>query len=402
MGYAINSEPHLLPLWINKYQTRTVIFWDAEDEQFYYGDAAIEKFINGHQGRLIQSPKSFLNSQQNIQTAIWGKVFSLEGLISLIVTDYRDQAVKLLDDRSLDSVLVGRPVRFHDDNPELDVLAQERLKSAVLLAWFKNVEFQLEPIAAARTFRMLSDNSRNTRVLVADFWWGTSDFSIVDLKQGDEMEVISNTGAYVAGNAFDYKLSLNFFSKFIGNHSAIKRVGWGELSIPSWPYFMLSDWKRLHSLWERKNMHLLREIEKEAIDKERVARLLEIASNPVLGYKYFWLVEGSKVALSSLESIQGTIDFFKTTSSYSLSRSSFEEIIAEELIKIQTALLEVFSAASITSESVSKILLVWWTGQMPAIRGLLDDIVWVWKIVEGDTFNAVWTWLSMEAEELFR
>jgi hypothetical chaperone protein len=167
----------------------------------------------------------------------------------------------------------------------------------------------------------------------------------VDLKKGSEMEVISNSGAYVAGNAFDYQLSVKFFSEFLGNRSKMKRVSGSELDIPTWPYFMLSDWKQLHFLAERKNASLLKDVYRDAIDKEKLGRLMEVVGNTMLGYEYFKLVEGSKRELSISDSVGETVGFFRSAFDYYIDRTSFEGFIQNELTKIRTALEEAFTLA---------------------------------------------------------
>lgn len=52
---------HLVNLWHNKPETRTVLFWDNEENKAIIWDEWIQYFVNWHTGRLMQSPKSFLN-----------------------------------------------------------------------------------------------------------------------------------------------------------------------------------------------------------------------------------------------------------------------------------------------------------------------------------------------------
>lgn len=381
----------LLPLWMGRSETRTVLFWDNEANTAVIGDEWIEYFIHWDPGRLIQSPKSFLSAENEVETVFWWKIRNLWDIITPIISHFREKfiAVTWL---SPTHIKLGRPVHFHDTNPKQDAVAQNRLEQYTKNAGFTDVEFELEPVAAAKTFQNPEQLDGNA-LLVADFWWGTSDFSIVVFWKDKQVEVLANSWVYVAGNSFDQKLSLEYFSHFLGRWSKFRAVN-KLLDIPSQPYFLLSDWKTIHQMNDKITRQMILDI-RWCTDLDAIDRLKEIASNPALGYEYFRMVEQAKIATSSQNPVVWKVEFFKKAFEYQLSRSEFNRITLEQVEKIRNALREAMNQAWVNANDIGKILLVWGTWQLHIIQQMLTTEVWVWKIIQWDTFNAIGRGLSM-------
>src|SRR5690606_38800836 len=103
----------------------------------------------------------------------------------------------------------GRPVHFtRSGGKEDDDYAAGRLRRALAKAGFTDVEFVLEPVAAA--FAYERGLERDELVLIADFGGGTSDFTLMHVGPGAmaadarRETVLGTNGVPVAGNAFDY------------------------------------------------------------------------------------------------------------------------------------------------------------------------------------------------------
>lgn len=192
---------HLINLWKNKPETRTILFWDNEEQKAIIGDQWIQRFIEGYQGRLIQSPKSFLNSKEEVETIFWWRVRTLGDIITPIISHFRAKFYETTGNL-VSHVKLWRPVRFHGNDLLQDRLAQDRLEKYARDAGFNSVEFEFEPIAAAKTFQNHKE-LYGKKLLVADFWWWTSDFSIVNFTDTQEIQVLGSYGVYVAWNSFD-------------------------------------------------------------------------------------------------------------------------------------------------------------------------------------------------------
>lgn len=382
---------HLVNLWENKPETRTVLFWDNEENKAIIGDTWIERFVNGHSGRLIQSPKSFLNAKEEVETIFWWKARKLGDIITPIISHFKKK-LELATWIDPTYVKLGRPVRFHDTDEKQDKIAQNRLERYAINAWFKNVDFELEPVAAAKTFEN-PEQLKGSALIVADFWWGTSDFSIVVFSKDWQVDVLANSWVYVAWNSFDQRLSLEYFSSFLGRGSQFRSVN-KLLEIPSQPYFLLSDWKTIHQINDQATRQAILEI-RWATDPDAIDRLMEIASTPELGYEYFRMVEQAKIATSTQDPVVGRVNFFRKAFDYTLSRTKFNEITLEQVAKIRGALRESMNQAWVDSNDIGKILLVWGTWQLRIIQEMLTTEIWAWKLIRGDTFNAIGKGLSI-------
>ena len=115
----------------------------------FYGRAAIREYLDGTPGRLMRSLKSVLGSSlMNELAAIGDRDYKYADIVTAYLRTLRERAA-IAADHSLDAVVLGRPIRFVDDDAEQDRAAQETLAACARAAGFRHVEFQFEPIAAA-------------------------------------------------------------------------------------------------------------------------------------------------------------------------------------------------------------------------------------------------------------
>src|ERR1700722_3958551 len=114
----------------------------------FTGPSAIEHYLDAdHKGRLIQSLKSYLSSRNLTGTEVFGRRYTVEDLISRILTDLRVRAEQQFG-QPIRHATGGRPPRVVGAEPSKDdAFAVERLRSAFLHAGFESVEFEMEPIA---------------------------------------------------------------------------------------------------------------------------------------------------------------------------------------------------------------------------------------------------------------
>ncbi len=100
----------------------------------------------------------------------------------------------------IDAVTLGRPVKF-SESPEQDHKAQETLRQAAQEAGFKEVDFELEPIAAALDYEQSMTKPQN--VVIFDFGGGTLDIAVMRLGDPHKREVYASGGVDIAGSDFD-------------------------------------------------------------------------------------------------------------------------------------------------------------------------------------------------------
>jgi Molecular chaperone len=100
---SIESFRSILYLEQHKHAGRTQI-------KSYTGPSGIEHYLDAeHKGRLIQSLKSYLTSRTLTGTEVFGRRYSIEDLISRILTDLRLRAEQQFG-QPIRHATVGRPV----------------------------------------------------------------------------------------------------------------------------------------------------------------------------------------------------------------------------------------------------------------------------------------------------
>src|SRR5436190_936618 len=143
-----SSEAVLFPSGINKTDTyRSVLYFEPKTPAST-GPAAIERYLAADEkGRLIQSLKSFLASRLFTGTSVFGKQFSLEDLITIMLRDIRIQSESQVGTFS-GPIAVGRPIRYSNADTEADnQFALDRLTRALTKAGIGPVIFEYEPVA---------------------------------------------------------------------------------------------------------------------------------------------------------------------------------------------------------------------------------------------------------------
>ncbi|MDO8942054.1 MAG: hypothetical protein Q7U75_02665, partial [Desulfobacterales bacterium] len=102
-------------------------------------------------GRLLQYLKTALRrSNKSINytgTQIFDHFYKVGDLVRAYLTEIKTRAEAELGEE-IGGVTLGRPVKF-SDTPEMDHQAEETLRQAALDAGFPQVDFELEPVAAA-------------------------------------------------------------------------------------------------------------------------------------------------------------------------------------------------------------------------------------------------------------
>src|SRR3954471_5867281 len=104
----------------------SAIFFALEDLQpVLYGRAAVAEYLDGTPGRLMRSLKSLLGSSLiDDTTAIGDRQVAFRDVVTLYVRTLRERAATATRMR-FDAVVMGRPVRFVDDDATRDRTAQD-------------------------------------------------------------------------------------------------------------------------------------------------------------------------------------------------------------------------------------------------------------------------------------
>jgi hypothetical chaperone protein len=377
----------------------------------FTGPAAIEHYLQAeHKGRLIQSLKSYLTSRTLTGTEVFGRRYSIEDLISRILTDLRLSAERQFD-QPIRHATVGRPVRFVGaDNAEDDEFAVERLRQAFLHAGFESVTFEMEPIAAAYAYESTLDHDE--LILIGDFGGGTSDFSLLHVGPGvrgrgrTAKDLLGNSGLGLAGDSFDARIVRKLVSPALGSDSfersyaqAADRPASIIPAVPAWIYANLERWHYLSFLKTRNVAEILKSARARAQEPEKIEALINLIEED-LGYQLHQAVQRLKVELSRNESAEfrfrdGSMDIVAT-----VRRADFEGWIADELRSIERCVDGLLVASKIAPHKVDRVFLTGGTSFVPAVRRIFEARFTASRVRTGNEFTSVARGLALRAAEI--
>ena len=161
VGFVKNGSPCLVELEDARQTIPSAIFYDTEDDAMLFGNKAISFYMGGCEGRLLRSLKSILGSPLiNESTDVGYKNIYFKDIIGSFIKHLKNRAESMVG-HAVDSVVMGRPVRFVDSDEQADALAQKHLEEITRKAGFRDVLFQSEPIAAALDYEQ-SVNNKNS------------------------------------------------------------------------------------------------------------------------------------------------------------------------------------------------------------------------------------------------
>ena len=117
LGIFRGNQPVLMPLENDKQVIPSTIFFDFEDQETLFGREAIERYIEGTEGRFMRALKSILGSSLIDETTRVGrKALSFQDIIGLYIGELKSRAEQKIG-TELTQVVAGRPIYFVDDNP---------------------------------------------------------------------------------------------------------------------------------------------------------------------------------------------------------------------------------------------------------------------------------------------
>lgn len=384
---------------------RSVLYfeqWKAANGQRrvhgYSGPAAIERYLDADEkGRLIQSLKSHLSSHALTGTEIFGRRHRLEELITRIITDLRKRAEEQFQ-CPIRRATVGRPVRFVGaESEEEDDFAVSRLRDAFLAAGFEEVQFELEPVAAAFAYEATCD--RDELILIGDFGGGTSDFSL--LRVGPEVrrrgrrpeDLLGNTGVGLAGDAFDAWIVRKLVSPALGSNSEARSLNKILPAVPAWIYAHLERWHYLSFLRTNNVREILKSARLRALEPEKIEALIAIIEGD-LGYQLHQAVQKAKFELSHQEHTEFTFRDGAAGAStvelrIPLSRAEFERWIVEDLAAIEHSVDALLKSTGASPREVDRVFLTGGTSFVPSVRRIFSSRFGHDRIQGGDEFTSV-------------
>ena len=367
------------------------------------GPTAIARYLAaGEKGRLVQSLKSFLASRLFTSTSVFGRSYTVEDLVAILLRDLREEAERQIGPIE-GTVVVGRPVHFSSADTEDDnAFAVARFEKALARAGFGPVRFEYEPVAAARFYEETLDHDE--LILIGDFGGGTSDFSLLRVGPTSRREsdasgrILANDGVAVAGDAFDGRIVRNLVSPALGRDTAYRSLD-KMLPMPVWVYSELERWHYLSFLKSPRTLEMLRSIEARSETPGRIAALLHLIEED-LGFYLHQAVQATKAALSSSSEARFLFEDFEIRVDSGVRRGDFERWIAGDLAKIRGCIDRVMAAAGVPDSGIDHVFLTGGSSLVPSVRGLFERRFGNARISTGSEFTSVAKGLASTARDL--
>jgi hypothetical chaperone protein len=370
------------------------------------GPAAIERYLQAEEkGRLIQSLKSHLSSRTLTGTEVFGRRYKLEDLISRILGDLRKHASGQFE-RPVRFAMVGRPVRFVGaETTEDDDFALSRLRDAFAAAGFEQVDFEMEPVAAACAYESTLDHDE--LILIGDFGGGTSDFSLLRVGPGVRRrgrtpeDLLGNSGVGLAGDAFDARIVRKLVSPALGSNSEARSLNKLLPAVPAWIYANLERWHYLSFLRTNNVREILKSAHIRALEPEKIQGLITLIEED-LGYQLHQAVQQVKFELSRSPTAEFRFRDGSVELRIPVTRADFESWIAQDLQTIETSVDGLLKTSGIHPRAVDRVFLTGGSSFVPAVRHIFETRFGKDRIRGGNEFTSVAYGLALRAAEQLR
>ena len=400
VGFHRSGQPALLPLEDGRPTLPSVVFFNADEDTVLFGRAALADYLAGHEGRLMRSLKSLLGTALiDSQTEVNGRALPFRELLGFFIRELKRRAEQAAG-RPFTQAVLGRPVRFIDDDDAADRQAQATLEEIAHAAGFRDVLFQYEPIAAAFDYESRID--REELVLIADIGGGTSDFSLVRLAPGRAQkddrrdDILANAGVHIGGTDFDKYLSLAAAMPLLGHRTRLKN----GLEVPSGYYFNLATWHTINFAYTQKVWRELQELARDACERDKLALLLKLIEQRD-GHWLAMQVEEGKIVLSTQDNATLPLARLAPDLHLPLQRAGFDGAISHLVDGIEHAVRRLLAQAGLAADAVDTVFFTGGSSGVPLLRQRIAQLLPSARRVEGDLFGSIGTGLALDAARRF-
>jgi hypothetical chaperone protein len=387
---------------------RSVLYFEREDGSgpvsSHAGPDAIERYLDSEEkaGRLIQSLKSFLASRLFRSTAIFGRSYRLEDLITMLLRSLREEAEAELG-VAVERAVVGRPVHFvRAEDEDDESLALARLGAALRNAGFREVRFEYEPVGAAYHFESTLD--RDALILIGDFGGGTSDFCLVRLGPGsrDEVDrsksVLGIEGVPIAGGSFDGRIVRAVVAPRLGLGSLRRSEHGKTLPVPAWLYSRLERWEDVSFLASPQTFETLKQLRFQAVEPGKIDSLIRLVEDD-LGYLLYEAVEGTKLALSSNPGTRFEFSELPRRIVQDVTQAEFEGWLTSDLARLAGCVDRLLERGGVAPGDVDRVFLTGGSSLVPAVRRLFTERFGAERLRGGEELTTVARGLALIAAE---
>ncbi len=338
-------------------------------------------------GRLLQYLKTALRKDNYPGTQIFERFYSVGDLAKTYLSLLKKRAEDVLGE-TIDAVTLGRPVKF-SESPERDHKAQETLRQSAHDAGFKEVEFELEPIAAALYYEQSISKPQN--VVIFDFGGGTLDIAVMRLGDSKNRKVYASGGVDIAGSDFD---------RTIIEKRMLPHFGYGK--VKHHPEIMemihaIPDWMALPELGTPINKNILDKAVQAGVAPVRLKALEGLIYND-LAFTFYNRVEAGKIALSNDGATIISLEDKDIALWELYTRSQFEADIYHFLVDVEKVLLDTIAKSGLDIEEIDAVVKTGGSSNIPLFTGMLRRLFGAEKVKESNSFSSVVAGLAIKAK----
>ncbi len=338
-------------------------------------------------GRLLQYLKTALRKEGYMGTQIFERYYTVGDLAKTYLSLLKQRAEAVLGE-TIDTVTLGRPVKF-SESAEQDHKAQETLRQAAHEAGFKEVDFELEPIAAALDYEQSISKPQN--VVIFDFGGGTLDIAVMRLGDARSRKVYASGGVDIAGSDFDRAIIETRMLSHFG-HGQVKHHPEIMEMIHAIP-----DWMALPELGTPINRNILEKAIHSGVAPVRLKALEGLIYND-LAFTFYNRVEAGKIALSSDGATIITLEDKDIALWELYTRHQFEVDIYHYLVDVEKVLLDTLAKSGLEPGEIDAVVKTGGSSSIPLFTEMLARVFGKKKVKQSNSFTSVVAGLAIKAK----
>ena len=340
-------------------------------------------------GRLMQYLKTALRKGipgGYAGTQVFERWYPVGELVQIYLGQLKRSAEQILGE-PIHGVRLGRPVKFAE-SPEQDAQVEETLRQAAYAAGFKEVDFELEPVAAALDYEQGLSTAQN--VVIFDFGGGTLDIAVMRLGDPGGRKVYASGGVDIAGSDFD---------RAIIQKRMLAHFGLGQ--VQHQPEILdliqaVPDWMALPELATPQNRNVLEKGIRADIAPVRLLALQKLIYND-LAFTFYNRVEGAKIALSEQGAAAISLEDRDIPLWELYTRSQFEADIQEYIAPVEQTLLDTLASSNLEIKQVDAVVKTGGSSSIPLFTEMLMRLFGADKVKRTNPFSSVVAGLALKA-----
>jgi len=374
----VNRQRRYVRQWAGEIEVRGADMHYVQDVYVYVDELK--------PGRLLQYLKTALRKDGYSGTHIFERYYTAGDLVQTYLSELKRRAEDILGE-PIHAVTLGRPVKF-SESPQSDLQAEATLREAAHQAGFGQVEFVLEPVAAALDYEQ--SLSRPQNVIVFDFGGGTLDIAVMRLGDPRGRRLYASGGVDIAGSDFDRAI----IEKRMLPHFGLGRIRHHPEILEM--IAAVPDWMALPELGTPVNRNILEKAIQAGVAPVQLKALKGLIYND-LAFTFYNRVEAGKIALSEAGATIIDLDDQHVSLWELYTRYQFESDIRHFLQAVEKVLLDTVAASGLEVRSIDAVVKTGGSSNIPIFSEMLARIFGAEKLKTSSAFNSVVAGLAIAA-----